>query len=201
MIEIEINKNEFNNIYRKMGKIQNGMQKVFTRFSMEVANQLQDNVSNKILKVRTGRLRSSIQSRVSGEGWAMQAMIGSGVRNGKRVTYANILEDGGTIRPVSGQYLTIPLGAAKTSAGAPRFSARDVMNGMTPYTTSVILDGIIYGVTGNKTSKLTPLFVLKRSVKIPAFRYMATTVRQMSTGKSTILDQIAKNVIEKEMAS
>lgn len=56
------------------------------------------NVSNKILHVRTGRLRSSIEERVVKSAAGYGAVIGSGVLTGKRVKYADIHETGGVIR-------------------------------------------------------------------------------------------------------
>jgi len=46
---------------------------------------------------------------------------------GKRVAYALIQERGGVIRPKKANRLWIPIGEAKTAAGAPRFSPTDLM--------------------------------------------------------------------------
>ena len=125
----------------------------------------------------------------------------SGVRSGKRLPYANIHERGGLITPKRGQYLTIPLAAAKTAAGAPRFTARDVMDGRTKYHTSAILGCVIYGImigAGRNRYKATPLFILKKSVFIHASHYLSKTLEQMKKAiPVTILDSIERRLKEK----
>jgi hypothetical protein len=93
--------------------------------------------------------------------------------------YANILEDGGVIRPVVAKMLAIPIGKALTPAGVARFKPREIIS-EGGYDNSFIRRSkagnlILFGASGKN---ITPLFVLKDSVTIPAFRYMATTVEQ-----------------------
>lgn len=147
--------------------------KGFKRAAMLVERALKDNISGAYLNVRSGHLRSSIGSKV--EVWkdGLSATIGSGARQGDRVTYANIQETGGTIRPRIKQYLTIPLDAAMTPAGVTRFTAPEVRHGGHGYKSSFIRNHIIFGVKNSK--KIVPLFVLKQSVEVPASHYLSKT--------------------------
>jgi phage gpG-like protein len=61
------------------------------------------------LKRRTGNLSRSIGTAVVESSNGMEAVIGSGVRSGKRLPYANIHEIGGTILPKKGRFLRIPI--------------------------------------------------------------------------------------------
>lgn len=134
----------------------------------EVEARLRENLAGPILRRRTGHLSRSVGSMIVTENNNISATIGSGVRTGQRVVYANILETGGVIRPKNARYLTIPLRAAMTGSGVVRRRARDWPN-------TFIENGIIYQRRGENA---VPLFVLRRSVRIPPFRYMARTVTE-----------------------
>lgn len=153
---------------------------------------LKDNLSNKILKRRTGRLANSIGFKVNRDGDDWQVDIGSGVRNGKRMIYANILEAGGRIRPRKTQYLAIPLDAAKTRSGAPRkASPRQWANTFVKRSHSGTL--IIFQIQGNK---IVPLYALKKQVNIPAKRYMSKTVAQMRSKVFEMMNNEVKEAIQ-----
>jgi hypothetical protein len=147
--------------------------KGFRAGALLIERALKWNVTGPYLNVRSGYLRASIGSKVEVVDGGLQATIGSGAGKGGRVRYADIQETGGTIRPVLSQYLTIPLDAAKTPSGVTRFSANDVRYGFTKYSGSFIRNHIIVGKSGK--NRITPLFVLKTSVTIPASRYMSKT--------------------------
>jgi len=72
----------------------------------QVENKLVDNVSGKILAVRTGRLRGSIGGRVVVTNDGVLGFIGSGVRTGQPVSYAAELETRTDIRPRKRHYLS-----------------------------------------------------------------------------------------------
>lgn len=63
------------------------------------------NLRGKILKVGTGRFWNSIQSKLRIFARKIVVIIGSGVRVGKRLPYANIHETGGIIKPRRFKYL------------------------------------------------------------------------------------------------
>lgn len=74
------------------------------------------------LRVRSGSLRNSIQSQVEADGDSVRATI----QAGSELAYARIQEEGGTITPVMGRFLAIPVGPALTGAGVAKTSPRQV---------------------------------------------------------------------------
>lgn len=202
MIEIEIKKEDIERIKRLLkeldpktrgGAIEKGMLKA----GADTMGELVNNVSNKILKRRTGALAQSIGFRLKNDDDGVSVIVGSGFAQGReRVVYANIHEEGGTIRPKTAKYLTIPLKAAQTPAGAPRFTARQaegIYEG-TFFRRSQAGNLILYGKTG-KT--ITPLFVLKDSVVIPARRYMSITADGVTNTVTKDLIDAISNIKEK----
>jgi phage gpG-like protein len=116
------------------------------------------------LHVRTGDLRRSIRAQ------PVERTV-AGVRGkviaGQDLPYAQIQEYGGTIVPVKAQYLAIPIGDTLTPAGVPRFGPREAE--AAGYKT-FIAKNIIFGTKPGEAA--TPLFVLKKSVDIPARPFM-----------------------------
>ena len=108
---------------------------------------------------KSGELRRSIKYKMGGTKNNVRSEIGSW-----GVIYARILERGGTIRPKRVQYLTIPLPGVKGWA-------RNYENAF-----------FIKSKKGNlllvqsKGKGLKPLFVLKKSVQIPAFEWLEKSV-------------------------
>lgn len=146
-------------------------------------------LSGRPLKVRSGRLRSSL--KVPGmegifkiERRAME-ILG---RLGTKVPYGPTHEYGATIKPVRKQWLTIPLGAVKTPAGVARGRARDFQN--TFFRRSKTGNLILFQKRGER---IIPLFVLKKQVKIPKRPYLDPAVRK-SLG--WITDRFSKNIAE-----
>lgn len=193
MIEFTISQEDMARIAEKLTQIATNLQgKVLYEglrdSALHVESRLKENISGSILKVRSGRLRSSIASIVISEDKGLKAIIGSGVRQGNRLPYANIHETGGTITPRLARWLTIPLDAAKTAAGVQRFTAKDVMAGATKYSGSFVRKGIIFGkLERGKSARIIPLFVLKQSVNIPPRYYMSKTLEQMAHNITRII--------------
>lgn len=110
---------------------------------------------------RTGQLARGIRKKVSTTGNVYRLEVGtSGVK------YARILEKGGTIRATRKQYLTIPLGGTQGTASN--------------YPNAFIIKskkGNLLIVEKVGKDKLKPLFVLKKSVRIPAFQWLLKSVR------------------------
>lgn len=173
-----------------------------------VLKQLLNNVSGIVLKIRTGNLARSLGMRVEKQDGNWVGVVGSGalvvnprlspagdeiatlsIDRGIRMSYADILETGGTIVPKNRQWLAIPLDAAKTPSGVARFTAQQLREGRAPgYEGSVIIGGIIFGLSQTKTrSYMTPLFVLKKSVTIPAKRYLSITSEQSASQVGDIM--------------
>ncbi len=147
--------------------------------SANIEDKLKQNVSGPILKVVTGRLRQSIGSKVEWNKNEVKGTIGSGVRTGNRVVYADILEKGGVIKPKRAKFLTIPIGENKTKTEKIAYRARDFEN-------TFIRKGIIFQNLGK--GNIRPLFLLKSAVTIPDFEYMGQTASQS--------DKIVEEAIE-----
>ncbi len=197
MIDIEIDKEDINKMITKLQEISPEKRgatayKAFVDATIFIEQKLKVNISNKILKVRSGRLRNSIGSFVIEKEKEIEGIIGSGVRQGERVKYANIHETGGTITPKNVKWLTIPLQSALTPAGVPRGKAKDFDN--TFFAWSKANNLLLFQRQGKN---VIPLFVLKKSVTIPARRYMSKTAEE-------VMPEIAEIIlkrISKELAS
>jgi len=113
------------------------------------------------LGVRTGNLRRSIRWKVNES--RLEGEFGS-----YDTSYAAIHEFGGTIRPKRGRYLAIPFRSGKTPAGvwkSPRL-----------FENTFVRKNIIFQKRGK--DKIVPLFVLKKSVKIPARPFINPTAEK-----------------------
>lgn len=196
MITFTIDKKQLERLTEKIRSIsptaENSItRKAFTDLTLETEKQLKLNTAS-ILHVRSGRLRSSISSRVYERGKDLIGEVGSGVRQGDRVPYANIHETGGVIRPVNKKYLAIPLPPALTSAGVLRQKPRDYANTFVAKSNAGNL--IIFQRTLGKGA--IALFVLKKSVTIPRRRYMSRTVEEIAPRAFEIMNRS----IERELA-
>lgn len=201
MISVEIKKEDLANIKRELGKLNVKSQdsifrKALTKANLAVEDRLKTAVGGEKLRVRSGRLRSSLGSIVIEEGESIIGLIGSGVRQGDRVSYANIQETGGTIRPRVAKYLAIPLPAALTRAGVAKKSPRDYTNTFVMRSKSGSL--IIAQKTGSKSGKVVALFVLKKSVTIPASHYMSDIAGEMSDKVVDIMINKIRQEVEKK---
>jgi len=65
--------------------------RALTMGALVIERRIKENISGRILKVQTGRLRSSIGSLIK----STEALIGSGARQGEPVSYSAIHEFGG----------------------------------------------------------------------------------------------------------
>lgn len=122
------------------------------------------------MSVRSGALNRSIRDsvRVSGSTVnTLRGQIGS-------IFYGRIHEYGGVIKPKKAKYLTIPLPAALTSNGTPKKpTARDWDR--TFVITSKKGNLLIVRKQGRG---IVPLYVLKKSVRIPARLGMGDTLEK-----------------------
>lgn len=150
----------------------------FTRLTEAVAyarsTYLAGGTTTDRLAVRSGALRASFGFAIEGQGSAMGARIGyilPQVRpgGGDPLIYARIHEgwpDGRTstrIVPTRGQYLTIPLAAAKTPAGVTRGRARDFPDTFVARSRR----GQLF-IFQRQGTAIVPLFLLVKEVVIPA---------------------------------
>ncbi len=125
-------------------------------------------LSGGVLKRRTGALARSIKGRTEGSGFNIVGLVG--VTKGPAAKYAAILETGGIIRMKS-KRLAIPVGAARTPTGRPRYPGgpRTVPGlvlikrpGRAPLLARPLGGG-----------QIEVLFVLKTSVRIPGYHWLS----------------------------
>ena len=128
-----------------------------------IKNHLSGGTTEQRLAVRTGsmrRLTIPIVPRTFSKklkGGTQFAAKYAGVHVGPRGSET-------TIKPIKAKYLAIPIGAALTAGGAPRYSSPRAVPGLSPITTK----------KGNlllaQTSKagITPFFLLLKETKVPA---------------------------------
>jgi hypothetical protein len=126
-----------------------------------VENKAKENVNGPALKVRSGRGRAAITH--DNEDAPRSFAVGAPGEVGR---YLGAHETGATILPVRSSVLTIPLDAALTASGVPRFSAREAASRFdhTFWRESRAGNLILFGRTGKK---LTPLFVGVDRVVLP----------------------------------
>lgn len=118
------------------------------------------------LHVRTGALLNSVSrtKRVYEENGVIIGQIGT-----EGVQYAAIHEFGGTVVPKNKQFLALPTDQNRRADGLPVMTTTELRN----TGRSFIRDHIIYLQEGKK---ITPMFVLKRSINIPARPYLSTAL-------------------------
>jgi phage gpG-like protein len=131
-----------------------------------------EKLSGQVLHVRSGRLRSSISHRLEQIGQDLTARVGT------NLVYARIHEFGGTITAKRAANLAIPTGIARTPAGVPRYTARQLIAnpGVGGFTRTFFRHHKLYGVT--RGGRVRAAFILKKSVTIPQRSYMRTALRE-----------------------
>jgi phage gpG-like protein len=204
MIEFKFDKKQADKIYSKLCEIKprsrtNVLGKYFTNLCRETEVTMKEEIlSGQVLKVRTGALRRSIGYITKDTRDGFQGLVGSGVRYGNRLPYATIHETGGVITPKKGKYLAIPLPAALTKSGSQlrggAFGARDFKD--TFFMRSKKGNLLIMQKKGKHSA--VPLFVLKKSVTIPARRYMSKTVDLIKPRSEALMDATIKKWKEKK---
>ncbi len=136
-------------------KMRPAIKEGMTRGMIETSKHIKSRkLSGQVLAVRTGQLRRTQYYKVKQSG---DKIIGI---QGAKVPYGRAHELGAVIRPKTGQWLTIPLDAAKTASGVARGSARSFKN------TFFFRFGGLF-IAQKKNDQIIPLFILKKQVKIP----------------------------------
>lgn len=170
------------------------VRRIISSSALLVKRAIQLNLSGRILRVRTNKLRSNWQIMKGGDSNNPWATLGT------KTVYAAIQNYGGTIRPRVAKYLAIPLPGVK---GSPKDY---------PHAFLLRLHGklflAIYGsykkvkgpymdpgarmLTGKK---FKVLFVLKRQVVIPAHPYLEPALSGSIPGIENIIRQEATRLM------
>jgi hypothetical protein len=103
--------------------------------------------------------------------------MGDTVKVGTNKIYARIQDYGGTIRPKTSQYLTIPLPGT-------RGRIRDYPNG---FFLRSKRGNVIYAEKKGNTGQIKPRFVLKKSVNIKGKPYLSKAFNKMVNGGAHVV--------------
>jgi phage gpG-like protein len=150
---------------------------------------------------RSGNLARSMNFSVSGDtlGSLNASVFSSSTVQGSPVIYAPIHETGGTVkaknayaRVPGGPYLNIPTSANKTASGVQRLSAREVFANGGKVIKSKKGNYLVFGKTARG---FEPMFVLKKSVSIPARLQMRETVLGEVPGLISSLDDLLQKAL------
>jgi phage gpG-like protein len=146
-----------------------------------------EKLSGQVLHVRSGRLRSSISHRLEPIGQDLTARVGT------NLVYARIHEFGGTITPKRAANLAIPTEIAKTPAGVPRYTARQLIAAPSRggFVRTFFRNRKLYGVT--RSGKVRAVFVLVKSLTLPERSYMRSSLNEK---RAEIIQTISAAVSE-----
>lgn len=149
-------------------KVRKSVQK-FTQ--KELVAQIKKGLRDPITKVQSDLIQATDQNlnRRTGtlaRSWVRPQVVGKTIKELSVIfineaVYADIQEHGGKIEAKRAQFLAIPLEAAKTPAGVPRFSSPLRESTAPPM---FFAKGILFAKEGNT---IVPMFALKKSVEIP----------------------------------
>jgi len=148
------------------------LRRLRTRVGPRLAAHMQDLVSGRLLNVRTGQGRRSISWRIERSALGNALLVGADL---SLAPYMRIQDMGGLIVPKRSAHLTIPVGEAVTARGVARFTARELISspGSFGFQGTFVHREIIFG---RRKAEITPLFVLKKSVRITPVRFRRRTL-------------------------
>jgi hypothetical protein len=149
--------------------------RVLNRHGHGMVAVVKGNLTGRMLKVRSGRLRSAVRKSVGINGTVFALHVGvAGIK------YGAIHEKEGytVVRPTRRKYLTIPVGPAKTPAGNVRFTASDLALANTRVIKSRKPDTLLMQVQKGKKGVWVTVFILKKQVIIYGRPYIRPAVKQ-----------------------
>ena len=167
-----------------------------TAVAADAVREAKENLSGRVLRVGTGRLRSSTQGTTEAGPDRVTAIARVGGGGVGEVPYAAIHEHGGVIRPKRGRFLAIPVGPALQGGknGGAGMWPRDI-----PGLTFIPIKGGAQGmlvkrmaVGRSKTkTEFVPWFHLVRSVRMPRRPYLRPAAEKAA---ATIPTRIAEQL-------
>lgn len=184
--------------YKKVGaSLLEGGRKVLFPVLNDAKNDMRRLVSGSVLRVRTGILRNSITTEgPTAQGQQLEGRAGL-LTDGPASKYGHFLIHGGTITPKRGKYLAIPIGPALTGSGAARFPGGPrTVDGLVFIPRTRAGNTILALVSGRgKSRRITPYFVLKRSVTIRPHDYISEPAAQATTRAQAAFTQYLSTVV------
>lgn len=164
-----------------------------TAVAADAVREAKENLSGRVLRVGTGRLRSSTQGTTEAGPDRVTAIARVGGGGVGEVPYAAIHEHGGTIYPKRGRFLAIPMGPALKGGknGGAGMWPRDI-----PDLTFVPIKGGAQGMLvkrmgKGKSASWVPWFHLVRSVRMPRRPYLRPAAEKAA---ATIPTRIAEQL-------
>jgi len=124
-------------------------------FGERLVRKISKRLSGPVLKEKTGRLKGSLTHEETGDSLEVSA------GGADEVDYASIHHYGGTIKPKKKKFLTIPFPGGPADKRVPLRAA--------DFNDTFVAKGIIFQ---EKDGDIEPLFILRKSVKMPAKPYM-----------------------------
>lgn len=164
-----------------------------TAVAADAVREAKENLSGRVLRVGTGRLRSSTQGTTEAGPDRVTAIARVGGGGVGEVPYAAIHEHGGTIYPKRGRFLAIPMGPALKGgkSGGAGMWPRDI-----PDLKFVPIKGGAQGMLvkrmgKGKSASWVPWFHLVRSVRMPRRPYLRPAAEKAA---ATIPTRIAEQL-------
>jgi phage gpG-like protein len=145
-------------------------------FGERMVRRISKRLSGQALKERSGRLKGSLIHEETAD--TVEVSAGGGP---SEVDYAAIHHYGGTIRPRKKKFLTIPFPEGPADKRVPLRAA--------DFSDTFVAKGIIFQKRGK--DDIEPLFILKKSVEIPASPYMYLEDSDVNYLEDSISDFIA----------
>lgn len=161
-----------------------------------------EQLSGQALKARTGTGRRSVFNRLEANEAAgeVAVVVGADLRKAR---YMRAQDRGATLTPKNGQFLTIPLGPAKTANGVSRFTARQVITspGSYGFTGTFFKGRVLFGKKtdlrhAKGSGAAVALFALVPSVKLKQVGYLANAIREKGQWAADEVASIAKEALE-----
>ncbi len=159
---------------KRLGAASTAVAPLLRQLGATVAVELQAGAVERItarLQTRTGLLRRSAkgQAKLTGDTLEVRLTVG-GRGGGKELAYAQIQEEGGVVRPTRSKYLAIPVGPARTGAGAGRYASPRDVPGLTFVQSRRGQPLLVKAETTGKGKRQvlagTVYYILRRSVRI-----------------------------------
>jgi phage gpG-like protein len=158
---------------------------VFADFGERMVRRISRRISQ-VFEEQSGRLGASLTYQEGPDSLTISAG-GSPGGGADAVRYARIQHEGGTIRPKKAKFLTIPFPGGPADQRVP-LRASD-------FDDTFIAKGIIFRTTsrGGRSGgeQIEPLFILKRSVTLPARPYMYVEDSDVAYLKKSVADYIS----------
>ena len=142
------------------------------------------------LRVRTGRLRASIQAEVQESANTLRLTLRAGQ---KQIPYAALQEYGGTITPKGGRFLAIPADVAQTGAGVSRYSSPRDVPGLRFVSIRGGAAGLLVKDLGGKNTRSQIWFYLVRRVRVRPTFYMRDAA---AFTRQSLMNRISRRMTE-----